>query len=87
MKTLSISRGRLAADLGVDKSVVSRWLAGTHLPTDHNLSRLTTLIAVRRPDFSMLDWQADLELLAARLRPPDGLDHALPAGLEDWLPP
>lgn len=86
MKTLSISRGRLAADLGVDKSVVSRWLAGSHIPTDHNLARLTALIAKRRPDFTMLDWQVDHEMLAAKLRPADG-EHLLPAGLDDWLPP
>mgnify|MGYP000007444798 CR=1 FL=1 len=36
-------RGRLAADLGVDKSVVGRWATGAVRPSDHNLSRLTAL--------------------------------------------
>ncbi len=87
MKALSISRGRLAADLEVDKSVITRWLAGTHTPTDFNLARLTTLIAEQRRGFSMLDWQLDAEALAQRLRARDGEEPVLPAGLAEWLPP
>lgn len=56
LKALSISRGRLAADLGVDKSVVGRWATGAVKPSDHNLSRLTTLVAERLEGFSALDW-------------------------------
>lgn len=56
LKALSISRGRLAADLGVDKSVVGRWATGAVKPSDHNLSRLTGLIAERRAGFTALDW-------------------------------
>jgi hypothetical protein len=41
MKALSFSRGRLAADLGVDKSVVARWATGAVSPSDHNLAALT----------------------------------------------
>ena len=69
LKALSLSRGRLAADLGVNKSVVSRWLSGAALPTSHNLARVTALIARAAPDFTMLDWDLPLEVLAARLAP------------------
>jgi hypothetical protein len=67
MKALSISRGRLAADLAIDKSVVTRWLAGRVTPTSHNLARLTRYIAGLRPGFSMLDWDVDPGTFAARL--------------------
>ena len=56
LKALSLSRGRLAADLGVDKSVVGRWATGAVKPSDHNLSRLTGLIAERLSGFTALDW-------------------------------
>ena len=67
LKALSIGRGRLAADLGVDKSLVTRWLGGTIRPSGHNLERLSRLIAAQRPGFTMLDWDTDLSLLAARV--------------------
>ena len=59
MKALSFSRGRLAADLGVDKSVVARWATGAVSPSEHNLAALTALIAGRKPGFSMLDWDRE----------------------------
>jgi hypothetical protein len=65
MKALSFSRGRLAADLGVDKSVVARWATGAVSPSEHNLVALTALIAGRKPGFSMLDWDRDPEQLVA----------------------
>jgi transcriptional regulator with XRE-family HTH domain len=60
LKALSLSRGRLAADLGVDKSLVGRWASGAVNPSEHNLSNLTRLIAGRQPGFTMLDWDRDL---------------------------
>ena len=65
LKALSMSRGRLAADLGVDKSLVGRWASGSVTPSEHSLSLLTQLIASKRPGFTMLDWDRDLEGLAA----------------------
>ena len=65
LKALAISRGRLAADLGVDKSLVSRWVSGTNAPSGHNLSNLTALIGTRREGFTGLDWDRDLAGLAA----------------------
>ncbi len=65
LKALSMSRGRLAADLGVDKSLVGRWASGAVNPSDHNLSNLTRLIAGKKPGFTMLDWDRDVSGLAA----------------------
>ena len=65
MKLLSVSRARVAADLGIDKSVVNRWARGDTLPTPQNLGALTALVARRRAGFTRLDWDRDLANLAA----------------------
>jgi transcriptional regulator with XRE-family HTH domain len=67
MKAIALSRGQLAADLGVDKSVVSRWLTGATVPTNHNLARLTARVARDQPGFNMHDWERDFDSLKARL--------------------
>lgn len=67
LKVLCLSRGRFAADLGVDKSIVGRWATGAVSPSSHNLARLTALIAERAPGFTLLDWDRSLPDLAARL--------------------
>jgi hypothetical protein len=59
LKALTMSRGRLALELGVDKSLVGRWVSGAYTPSTHNLSRLTALIAEKRPGFNMLDWERE----------------------------
>lgn len=64
LKALSMSRGRLAAELGVDKSLVGRWASGAVTPSAHNLENLTRLIAGKRPGFTMLDWDRPLPDLA-----------------------
>lgn len=87
LKALSMSRGRMAAELGVDKSLVGRWISGKVIPSAHNLTRLTELIAGRRPGFTLLDWDRDLEGLAAAL----GVEASAAAQssdvLADWIPP
>ncbi len=85
LKALSISRGQLAAAVGVDKSLISRWCSGSVTPSAHNLARLTQLIGDRHPGFSLLDWDSGLDVLAARF------GVALPArrtapGLGQWVP-
>jgi transcriptional regulator with XRE-family HTH domain len=65
MKALSLSRGRLAQDLGVDKSVVARWATGAVTPSEHNLAALTAFVATRQPGFSMLDWDRSPDALVA----------------------
>ena len=66
LKALSLSRGRFAADVGVDKSLVGRWCSGAVTPSSANLARLTQVIAERRPGFTLHDWDASLETLAER---------------------
>lgn len=94
LKALSLSRGRLAADLQVDKSVVGRWVTGAAEPSGHNLSRLTGLIAERVEGFNALDWDRELADFAGRLgadpvvagvAPPNGLLQALPLPLLDQI--
>jgi hypothetical protein len=67
LKALSMSRGRLAQEAGLDKSLVGRWVAGTVHPSSHNLEKVTAAIARRHPGFSMLDWDRPLAALAERL--------------------
>ena len=64
LKALSMSRGRMAAELGVDKSAVGRWMSGAAAPSAHNMSQLTALVAQRVEGFTALDWERDLEGLA-----------------------
>jgi hypothetical protein len=64
LKALSMSRGRLASELGVDKSAVGRWVTGAVAPSAHNLAQFTALVATRAPGFSILDWDRDLGGLA-----------------------
>src|SRR6201996_8916679 len=76
LKVMSMSRARLAADLGVDKSVVGRWVSGSVQPSAHNLSLLSALIAERIPGFTTLDWDRSLaafaELIGADLKAVSG---------------
>jgi hypothetical protein len=89
LKALSMSRGRLAADLGVDKSLVGRWASGSVTPSSLNLENLTRLIARHVSGFTMLDWDRDLGALAGQLgvaAPTNGhAFHALDAA-PDALP-
>ena len=64
LKLLSISAAKLASELAVDKSVVSRWLNGSVQPSAHNLSRLSALVAGRVDGFWSLDWERTPESLA-----------------------
>jgi transcriptional regulator with XRE-family HTH domain len=64
LKLLSMSAARLASELAVDKSVVSRWLNGSVQPSAHNLSRLSAFVAGRLVGFRALDWERTPESLA-----------------------
>jgi transcriptional regulator with XRE-family HTH domain len=80
MRALSLSRVALAQALGVDKSLVGRWLSGAVHPTEHNLARLTALVGARDPAFRLADWFGDAAGFAERFGlaapppPPSGLD-------------
>lgn len=67
LHALRLSRGAAAARLQVDKSLVGRWAAGSVVPGDHNLSRMTALIAEQFPAFTTLDWHRELPAFAAIL--------------------
>lgn len=73
LQALGISRTRAAAALAVDKSLVGRWASGANHPTEHNLTRITALVAAGFPDFSVQDWQRPPDDFARLLR----LDPAL----------
>src|SRR5215204_6004585 len=66
MAALSISRVRLAQKLGVDKSLVGRWVGGSVHPTEHNLARVSALVAEQLAGFSLADWDLGIDQLAAR---------------------
>ncbi|MCX7366000.1 MAG: helix-turn-helix domain-containing protein [Alphaproteobacteria bacterium] len=67
LKTLNLSRARLAQSVGVDKSVVSRWASGVSVPTDHNLSLLTEAVSRHKADFGRRDWDLEGDEFAVRL--------------------
>ncbi len=69
----NISRAVLAKEVGIDKSVVARWLSGSVRPTEHRLVRLTQVIARRVPDFDMELWTLEEDSFHQRLRPPAAL--------------
>jgi transcriptional regulator with XRE-family HTH domain len=65
LKALSMSRGRMAAELGVDKSLVGRWASGGTRPSAYNMERLTHFLAAKRPGLTLLDWDRSLPDFAA----------------------
>jgi transcriptional regulator with XRE-family HTH domain len=70
MKLRNLSRARLASEVGIDKSVVSRWLGDAVRPSDHNLTRLTELIRRDLPEFSLLTWEFGYDEFAAAVGAP-----------------
>jgi len=74
LKALCLSRARLAAQLGVDKSVVGRWTTGAVSPSAHNLARLSLLVATRVPGFTALDWERDVGELNELFRAERGVN-------------
>ena len=86
LKALSISRGRFAAELAVDKSVVSRWLNGRQAPSGQNLANITALVATHRPGFTMLDWESDPDVFNQKLGLSDVGSNAMWGALGGWLP-
>jgi hypothetical protein len=78
LKVLSVSRGALAAEMGVDKSLVGRWVTGAVRPSAHNLSRLSDFVGGRIGGFAVLDWERPIENLAVFL----GVDPATAPGAD-----
>ncbi len=71
MRALSFSRVALAHDLAVDKSLIGRWISGAVHPTEHNLARLSALVASRLAEFRLSDWFLDPGSFAARFGLPE----------------
>lgn len=67
MRAVSLSRVSLAHDLAVDKSLIGRWLSGAVHPTEHNLERLTALLAARGAGLRLADWFGSADAFAALL--------------------
>lgn len=73
MSRLNLSRVELAHRVGVDKSVVRRWVLGQTQPSDLNLSMLTALASERIAGFSRDCWFEELGALPSRLGVSGGL--------------
>jgi len=77
LKTLNISRAQLASQVGVDKSLISRWLSGRMRPSSHNLTRISEVLARARPGFNTLHWERPRSEFEAFL----GIATPIPAAL------
>ena len=88
LKVFSLSRAHLASALAVDKSLVGRWAAGSVTPSAHNLAHLTRHIASLKPDFTMLDWDRNLDEFAALFgaKPPQPAQTAPASQAMDGFP-
>jgi transcriptional regulator with XRE-family HTH domain len=69
LKLANVSPAALGAAVGVDKSVVSRWIAGRVRPTQHNLARIASVLAQSLPGFTMLAFEAPDAEFHALLQP------------------
>lgn len=70
MTRLNLSRVELAHRVGVDKSVVRRWVLGQTQPSDLNLSMLTAMAAERIEGFTRDCWHDAPHLLPSRFEQP-----------------
>ena len=83
LKVTNISRGRLAASVGVDKSVVSRWLSDAVRPSGHNLTLVTNVIRQEtQTAFSLLTWELDYPDFARVIGAPEIVVQPQPAAKE-----
>jgi transcriptional regulator with XRE-family HTH domain len=69
LKQANVSPAALGAAVGVDKSVVSRWIAGRVRPTQHNLARIAGVLAQSLPGFTVLAFEASAAEFRALLQP------------------
>lgn len=88
LKQANVSPAALGAAVGVDKSVVSRWIAGRVRPTQHNLARIAGVLAHSLPGFTVLAFEAPAAAFRALVQPvapaaADGQSLPIPFGLLD----
>ena len=86
LKLLNISRGGLAAQARVDKSLVSRWARGLTDPRGHNLTVVTDIVKARLPHFTQLSWDLPMAQFAKAVGAP-GEAEALPESPAPRGPP
>ncbi|GGD78328.1 hypothetical protein GCM10010990_30220 [Croceicoccus mobilis] len=67
LKASSLSRVALAHKVGVDKSLVGRWVKGSIHPGEHNLSRLTAVFQDHFAHLTLADWYLEEAEMAERL--------------------
>lgn len=80
LKQANVSPAALGAAVGVDKSVVSRWISGRVRPTQHNLTRIAAVLARSLPGFTVLTFEAPGPEFRALLQPmPAAVRSAEPA--------
>ncbi|MEO3471350.1 helix-turn-helix transcriptional regulator [Roseomonas sp. CAU 1739] len=75
LASTNLSRAQLAQAVGVDKSVVARWLNGALGPSDQSLTALTAGLGKAIGGFRRADWDLPMTALADRL----GVAPVLPA--------
>lgn len=63
-----VSRSGLAREIGIDKSVVSRWVSGATRPSAASLDQLTAKLANRVAGLHRSDWERPLEAFTAKFR-------------------
>jgi transcriptional regulator with XRE-family HTH domain len=66
-KRLNLSAGKLAQQVGVDKSVVARWLNCDSRPSAHSLMRLTAAVAQTVEGLTAADWDLPRDQFRERL--------------------
>jgi hypothetical protein len=64
LKVANMSKGRLAAETRVDKSLVGRWVRGLVVPSEHNLVSLTEALSRKFPGFNLASWHLQPEVFA-----------------------
>lgn len=67
IRQLDWSRGKLAQQVGIDKSLAGRWLKGASRPTPHSLSRLTSTVAQTITGLTGADWHLPIDRFAQRI--------------------
>lgn len=67
LKACSLSRVALAQQVGVDKSLVGRWVNGSIHPGEHNLAKLASVFRGYFPELTLADFFGDQAALAARI--------------------
>jgi hypothetical protein len=70
LKRANMSKGRLAVEASVDKSLVGRWARGIVVPSEHNLAIVTKILARRFSEFDLTSWQMPMEAFALSIGGP-----------------